>query len=78
MKYLNEFFEFIALDGCKHIILSAVMAVVLNIFLPTWAAGLIALGIGVAKEFYDYRTGSGQVQVKDIICDIVGLLIGVL
>lgn len=78
MKYLNEFFEFIALDGCKHIIISAVMTVVLNIFLPTWAAGLIALGIGVAKEFYDYRTGSGQVQVKDIICDIVGLIIGLL
>lgn len=78
MKYLNEFFEFIALDGCKHIILSAVMTVVLNLFLPTWAAALLALGVGVAKEFYDYRTGSGQVQVKDIICDIVGLIIGLL
>lgn len=78
MKYLNEFFEFIALDGCKHIILSALIVVVANLFLPTWAAALIALAIGGLKEFYDYRTGSGQVQVKDIICDIVGLLIGVL
>lgn len=78
MKYLNEFFEFIALDGCKHIILSAVMAVVLNIFLPTLAAALIALAVGGLKEYYDYKSGTGQVQVKDIICDIVGLLIGVL
>ena len=78
MKYLNEFFEFIALDGCKHIILSAVMVVVLNLFLPTWASALIALAIGGLKEFNDYRTGSGQVQVKDVICDIVGLIIGLL
>lgn len=78
MKYLNEFFEFIALDGCKHIILSAVMTVVLNLFLPTWAAALIALAVGGLKEYYDYKSGTGQVQVKDIICDIVGLIIGVL
>lgn len=78
MKYLNEFFEFIALDGCKHIILSAVMTVVLNIFLPTWAAALIALAVGGLKEYYDYKSGTGQVQVKDVVCDVIGVLIGVL
>lgn len=78
MKYINKLFDYVAIDGCKHIILSAVMTVVLNIFLPTWAAGLIALGIGVAKEFYDYKTGYGQVQVKDVVCDVIGVLIGVL
>jgi hypothetical protein len=78
MKYLNEFFEFIALDGCKHIILSAVMAAVLNIFLPTWAAALIALAVGGLKEYYDYKSGTGQVQVKDVVCDVIGVLIGVL
>jgi hypothetical protein len=77
MKYLNEFFEFIAIDGCKHIILSAVMAVVLNLFLPTWAAGLIALGVGVAKEYVDHYH-DGKVDIKDILCDLIGVLIGVL
>jgi hypothetical protein len=77
MKYLNKFFELIALDGCKHIILSAVMAVVLNIFLPAWAAGLIALAVGVAKEYVDHYH-DGQVDVKDLLCDLMGVLIGVL
>jgi hypothetical protein len=77
MKYLNEFFEYIGMDGCKHIILSAVMAVVLNLFLPTWAAGLIALGVGVAKEYVDHYH-DGQVDVKDLLCDLTGVLIGVL
>lgn len=78
MKWINKLFDLMALDGCKHLILSAFIVVVANLFLPTWAAALIALAIGGLKEFYDYRTGSGQVQVKDIICDIVGLIIGVL
>ena len=78
MNWINKLFDLVALDGCKHIILSAIIVVVLNIFLPTWAAALIALAVGGLKEFYDYKTGSGQVQVKDIICDIVGLIIGVL
>ena len=77
MKYLNKFFELIALDGCKHIILSAVIAVVLNIFLPAWAAGLIALAVGVAKEYVDHYH-DGQVDVKDLLCDLMGVLIGVL
>lgn len=77
MKYLNKFFELIALDGCKHIILSAVIAVVLNIFLPAWTAGLIALAVGVAKEYVDHYH-DGQVDVKDLLCDLMGVLIGVL
>lgn len=78
MKWINKLFDLVALDGCKHIILSAVMVVVLNLFLPTWASALIALAIGGLKEYYDYKSGSGQVQSKDIVCDIVGVLIGIL
>jgi hypothetical protein len=77
MNWINKLFDLVALDGCKHIILSAVMAVVLNIFLPTWAAGLIALGVGVAKEYVDHYH-DGQVDVKDLLCDLTGVLIGVL
>lgn len=78
MNWINKLFDLVALDGCKHIILSALIVVVANLFLPPWAAALIALAIGGLKEFNDYRTGTGQVQVKDIICDIVGLIIGLL
>jgi hypothetical protein len=78
MKYINKLFDYVAIDGCKHIILSAVMTVVLNLFLPTWAAAFIALAVGGLKEYYDYKSGTGQVQVKDVVCDVIGVLIGVL
>ena len=78
MNWINKLFDLVALDGCKHIILSAVITVVLNLFLPTWAAALIALAVGGLKEYYDYKSGTGQVQVKDVVCDVIGVLIGVL
>lgn len=78
MNMVNKLFETINGDGAKRIIVSSVMVVVLNLFIPTWAAVLIAAAVGAGKEFYDYKTGKGKPQVKDIACDIVGLIIGVL
>lgn len=78
MKIIDKLFSLMGEDGMKHLILSAVIAVVLSMFLPTWAAALATLIVGVAKEYYDHRTGKGTPQVKDLICDLVGLLIGVL
>lgn len=78
MNWINKLFDLVALDGCKHIILSALIVVVANLFLPTWAAALIALAVGGLKEYYDYKSGTGQVQVKDVVCDVIGVLIGVL
>lgn len=77
MKKINELFEMIGFDGCKHIILSSVIVVVVNLFLPTWAAALIALAIGIGKEYYDYRK-KGFVEKKDLMCDAIGVLIGIL
>lgn len=65
-------------DGMMHVILSALLASVLNLFLPLELAGLITLAIGMGKEIYDKRSGTGYTEVKDIVCDIIGILIGVL
>lgn len=78
MKYINQLFDLVALDGCKHIILSALITVILNIFLPIWASALITAALGGLKEYYDYKSNTGYVQIKDIICDVVGILIGCL
>lgn len=65
-------------DKLKHIVVSAVIAVALNLFLPWWVAGLITLAIGVGKEVYDKVTGKGHPEWKDLLADIVGILIGLL
>lgn len=65
-------------DGMSHLILSAIMAVALNLFLPWWVAALITLAIGIGKEVYDKVSGKGCAEWKDLLADVVGILIGIL
>lgn len=78
MKYLNKLFAWMGNDGMMHVILSALIASVLRLVLPTGLAAVVTLAIGIAKELYDAKSGKGCCEVKDIVCDIVGILIGVL
>jgi hypothetical protein len=65
-------------DKLKHIVVSAIIAVALNLFLLWWWAGLITLAIGVSKEVYDKVSGKGHSEWKDLLADLVGILIGIL
>ena len=78
MKYLNKIFAWMGSDGMQHVILSSLIASVLSLVLPWWFAGIITLMVGVGKEIYDERSGKGCAEWKDIVCDIIGILIGVL
>lgn len=78
MKELNAILDKVGYDGCKHIILSAILTVVAKWLLPLWVAILIVLAIGIAKEVYDKASGKGRAEWKDVVCDIVGIIIGVL
>ena len=78
MSYLNKLFAWMGSDGMSHVILSAIIAVTLNLLLPWWVAGVIALAIGVGKEIYDKVSGKGHAEWKDLLADLVGILIGVL
>lgn len=76
---INKFFDYFKIDGCKHIIISAILVIVLKLFMSNLAAVTIVLLIGVVKEFiYDKYLGKGYCEKKDIIADIVGIIIGVL
>ena len=65
-------------DKLKHIVVSAIIVVALNLFLPWWVAGLITLAIGVGKEVYDKVSGKGHAEWKDLLADFVGILIGIM
>ena len=65
-------------DKLKHIVVSAIIAVVLNLVLHWWVAGLLTLCIGVGKEVYDKVSKQGCAEWKDLLADLVGILIGVL
>lgn len=65
-------------DGLAHILVSLILYAVLAAFLPWWAAALITLAIGVAKELiWDRWMGRGTADWHDIICDAVGIVWGV-
>lgn len=75
---MDKMFSYIGYDGCKHIILSAILTVVAKWLLPLWVAVALALAIGIAKEIYDKVSGKGFAELKDIACDVVGVIIGAL
>ena len=66
------------IDKYKHVVVSSIIAVVLNLFLPWWVAAILTLAIGISKEVYDKVSGKGHPEWKDLVADLVGILIGVL
>lgn len=69
---------YMTIDKYKHIVVSAIIAVVLNLILPWWVAGLVTLSIGVGKEVYDKVSGKGCAEWLDLLADVIGILIGIL
>lgn len=79
MKWLSKIAACACIDGLLHVIVSAIIVLVVQIFAPWWVAMLVAMLIGIAKELiWDFYHQKGQMQIKDIICDIIGILIGCL
>ena len=78
MRYLNKLFAWMGSDGMMHVILSALIASVLNTLLPWELAAVITLFIGIAKELYDKYSNKGCAEYKDLLCDLFGILIGIL
>lgn len=46
--------------------------------LPVWVAVGVVIAIGIAKEVYDKVSEKGCCEWKDIMCDLIGIVIGVL
>ena len=59
-----------------HIESSALIVIVLLLFLPWWCACPLALAVGAGKELWDKGHG-GIASWGDIIHDIVGIILGI-
>ena len=78
MNRLNKLFDMVGFDGCKHIILSAILTVVGKLLLPLWVVCPLVFALGIVKEIYDKVSGKGCAENKDMVCDIIGIIIGAL
>lgn len=75
---IGRLLKYFGQDGLTHILVSLVLCAVLGVFLPLWAAVLVTLAVGVAKELvWDMWMKKGTAEWRDIIADAVGVLLGV-
>ena len=68
----------IGLDGMAHIIVCQNLVMWISKFTPLWLAIIITIAIFILKEIYDKYCKKTEFSIKDIICDCVGLALGVL
>lgn len=74
----NKLLSKIGLDGMAHIIVCQNLVMWLSKFTPLWLAIIITIAIFILKEIYDKYCKKTEFSIKDIICDCVGLALGVL
>ena len=74
----DKLVEKVGADKLLHIVVSAVIMVVLGLILPTRVAALATLSVGIGKEVYDKVSGKGCFEWMDLVCDCIGILIGML
>lgn len=65
-------------DGMMHFIVSSVISTLLKVLVGVFPSIVITLTIGIAKEVYDRISKKGSAEWKDVVCDILGMLVGVL
>lgn len=68
----------IGLDGMAHIIVCQNLVMWLSKFTCLWLAIIITIAIFILKEIYDKYCKKTEFSIKDIICDCLGLALGVL
>lgn len=77
-EYIGKAISCAGADGMLHLAVSALLMVALGWMRPLWIAVLLVLTTGIGKECYDYISGKGTAEFKDIICDCFGILLGLL
>lgn len=75
----EKILNYIGQDGLLHILCCIVLVSVIDIVLPLWVAVLITAAVAAGKEFvWDKWLGKGTFDKKDLLCDLVGIIIGCL
>lgn len=73
----EKILNWVGTDGLLHIICSVIIVSVLNVLLPLWVAVMITAIVGIGKEFiWDKWLKRGTFEKKDLLCDLIGIIIG--
>lgn len=72
---VSRYATYLGIDGLTHIIVMAIVAKLVLFVVPVWLMLLLMLAVAVSKELLDRFTGQGCAEWKDLVCDIIGILI---
>lgn len=71
-------YKHITRDALFHFGIMAILATLLNIFLPWYIVGGICVVISVVKEIFDKTVRHFEFSIPDLIADLIGITIGLL
>lgn len=81
-KVLNKINLFIdnkvGIDGLKHILISTILTTLLSLIVPCLIAALLVFLLGLIKEYCDKKLSMGFCELKDIYCNLIGIIIGII
>lgn len=76
---ISKFFYYFGVDGLSHIIVCNVLVTLLSFFIPLYFSVLMTIIIALAKELiWDKIMKRGTFEIKDLIADAIGVIIGIL
>lgn len=78
LDFLKLAREWVSVDGLLHILVCALIVLVFGAFLPLWAAFIVAVVVGIVKEVYDLLSRKGTPEWRDLLCDLIGIVLGLL
>lgn len=81
LEFIKNVKDWVATDGLLHIETSALLLIIFQLFMPIYISALLTISIGLIKETIDYwvkKCNNKEQVTHDIICDLVGILIGVI
>lgn len=69
----------VGVDGLLHILACKLIVDVCELFVPIWIAVMIAIVVALYKEFInDKLMKKGTYSVKDLACNAVGIIWGLI
>ena len=82
MNKLKEIWQrirgYVRTDGLLHIETSALIFALLSSMACFWFGIVVTAVAGILKEVYDRVSGEGTAEWHDLICDAIGIVIGIL
>jgi hypothetical protein len=78
MRTLLNYLTNIPQDKLLHFVVCDVLSTLLHLIFPAWFTFAMVFVIAVIKELYDHVSGKGTADWKDLVADILGIIVGIM